>query len=197
MVVEQTVNTNLHDSTDEELLEQIQRGEQASLTALYDRHRSLAYALALRVVRDPQRAEDVVQDAFLSVWRKAASYALGRGSARTWLSSIVRNRAIDLVRASREQTLPDDRPLLGIVDPRPAVDDEVAVRFDGERIRAAILQLPDDQRQAINLAFYSGLSHSEISAETGIPLGTVKSRIRLGMQRLRSSLAGQGYGFAQ
>lgn len=193
-MVEQTVN--LQEIADEELIERIQRGEQASLTALYDRHRSLAYALALRVVRDPQRAEDVVQDAFLSVWRKAASYALGRGSVRTWLGSIVRNRAIDVVRASRERTLPDATSLLGIVDPRPAVDDEVAVRFDGERVRSAILRLPDDQRQAINLAFYGGLSHSEIADETGIPLGTVKSRIRLGMQRLRSTLAGQGYEFA-
>jgi RNA polymerase sigma-70 factor (ECF subfamily) len=190
MVVERSI-------TDEELVERIQRGEQAGLTALYDRHRSLAYALALRVVRDPQRAEDVVQDAFLSVWRKAASYALGRGSVRTWLSSIVRNRAIDVVRASRERTLPDEAPLLGIVDPRPAVDDEVAVRFDGERVRIAIQDLPDDQRLAIHLAFYGGLSHSEIAEETGIPLGTVKSRIRLGMLRLRTSLAGQGYGFAQ
>lgn len=193
-MVERTVD--LQEIADEELIERIQRGEQASLTALYDRHRSLAYALALRVVRDPQRAEDVVQDAFLSVWRKAASYALSRGSVRTWLGSIVRNRAIDVVRASRERTLPDAAPLLGIVDPRPAVDDEVAVRFDGERVRSAILGLPDDQRQAISLAFYSGLSHSEIADETGIPLGTVKSRIRLGMQRLRSTLAGQGYEFA-
>jgi RNA polymerase sigma-70 factor (ECF subfamily) len=195
MVVERS--EPIAEITDEELIERIQRGEQAGLTALYDRHRSLAYALALRVVRDPQRAEDVVQDAFLSVWRKAASYALGRGSVRTWLSSIVRNRAIDVVRASRERTLPDEAPLLGIVDPRPAVDDEVAVRFDGERVRIAIQDLPDDQRRAIHLAFYGGLSHSEIAEETGIPLGTVKSRIRLGMLRLRTSLAGQGYGFAQ
>jgi RNA polymerase sigma-70 factor (ECF subfamily) len=194
-MAEQTTDLGL--VTDEELLAWIQRGEQAGLTALYDRHRSLAYALALRVVNDPQRAEDVVQDAFLSVWRKAASYALGRGSVRTWLSSIVRNRAIDIVRASRERTLPDEAPLLAIVDPRPAVDDEVAARFDGEMVRTAILELPDDQRQAINLAFYSGLSHSEIADETGIPLGTVKSRIRLGMQRLRSSLSGQGYGYAR
>jgi RNA polymerase sigma-70 factor, ECF subfamily len=194
-MVEQEVDFSL--ATDEELLERIQRGEQAGLTALYDRHRSLAYALAIRVLNDPQRAEDVVQDAFLSVWRKAASYVFGRGTVRTWLSSIVRNRAIDIVRASRERTLADETPLLSIVDPGPAVDDEVAVRFDGEIVRSALLELPDDQRQAIDLAFYGGLSHSEIAEETGIPLGTVKSRIRLGIHRMRASLSGQGFGYAQ
>ena len=175
--------------TDEQLLAKVAAGDEPALTTLYERYRGLAFSLALRVVGDSARAEDVVQDAFLSVWRKAASYAPGRGSARTWLSSIVRNRAIDVVRATRERAVADDEELLlGIHDPSPAVFDQVAASIDGETTRAALRELPAEQRQAVAMAYFVGLSHSEIATHTGLPLGTVKSRVRLGVQRMRDSM---------
>jgi RNA polymerase sigma-70 factor (ECF subfamily) len=174
---------------DEELLRRIARREEAALDVLYTRYRALAFSVAVRVVGDGARAEDVVQDAFLSVWRKAGTYRPGRGSVRTWLSSIVRNRAIDIVRATRERTAHEDEELLlGIHDPAPAVFDQVAASLDGEMTRGALQQLPVEQRHAISLAFFEGLSHSEIASQTGLPLGTVKSRVRLGIQRMRESL---------
>jgi RNA polymerase sigma-70 factor (ECF subfamily) len=177
------------DPSDDELLRRIARREEAALDVLYTRYRALAFSVALRVVGDGARAEDVVQDAFLSVWRKAGTYRPGRGSVRTWLSSIVRNRAIDIVRATRERTVHEDEELLlGIHDPAPAVFDQVAASLDGEMTRDALQQLPVEQRHAIALAFFDGLSHSEIASQTGLPLGTVKSRVRLGIQRMRESL---------
>jgi RNA polymerase sigma-70 factor (ECF subfamily) len=178
--------------TDAQLLEGIAQRDESSLAALYDRYHLLAFSLALRVVNDRGRAEDVVQDAFLSVWRKAGSYVEGRGSVKTWLTSIVRNRAIDLVRAKRESDSDDEAVLLAIRDPRPSVIEQVTATLDRDVIRGAIGELPLEQRQAIAMAYFEGRSHSEISDATGLPLGTVKSRIRLGMHRLRGVLLEAG-----
>jgi RNA polymerase sigma-70 factor (ECF subfamily) len=178
--------------TDGELLDAIARGEEAGLATLYDRYHRLAFSLALRVVNDRGRAEDVVQDAFLSVWRKAAMYALGRGSVKTWLTSIVRNRAIDVIRARRESDADDDAVLLAIRDPSPSVLEQVAAGLERETVRAVIAQLPVEQRQAVAMAYFEGRSHSEIAEITGLPLGTVKSRIRLAMHRLRALLLDAG-----
>jgi RNA polymerase sigma-70 factor, ECF subfamily len=178
--------------SDAELLEGVARGDEASLATLYDRYHVLAFSLALRVVNDRGRAEDVVQDAFLSVWRKAGSYIQGRGSVKTWLASIVRNRAIDVVRARRESDGDDDAILLSLRDPRPSVVEQVTANLDRDVIRTVIAELPLEQRQAIAMAYFEGRSHSEIAEVTGLPLGTVKSRIRLGMYRLKSALVAAG-----
>lgn len=179
-------------STDAQLLERIAKRDESGLAALYDRYHLLSFSLALRVVNDRGRAEDVVQDAFLSVWRKAGSYIEGRGSVKTWLTSIVRNRAIDLVRARRESDSDDEAVLLALRDPRPSVIEQVTATLDRDVIRGAIGELPLEQRQAIAMAYFEGRSHSEISGATGLPLGTVKSRIRLGMHRLRGLLLEAG-----
>jgi RNA polymerase sigma-70 factor, ECF subfamily len=178
--------------TDAELLEGIAHRDEACLAALYDRYHVLAFSLALRVVRDRGRAEDVVQDAFLSVWRKGASYTMGRGSVKTWLTSIVRNRAIDLVRARRESDADDDAVLQALRDPRPSVVEQVTAALDRDTVRAVIGELSIEQRQAIVMAYFEGRSHSEIAEVTGLPLGTVKSRIRLAMHRLRALLIDAG-----
>lgn len=171
--------------TDHDLLAAVARRDEASLAALYDRYHLLAFSLALRVVNDRGRAEDVVQDAFLAVWRKAGTYAEGRGSVKTWLTSIVRNRAIDLVRARRESDRDDEATLLALRDQAPSVLEQVTARLDREQLRALVDRLPLEQRRTIAMAYFEGLSQSEIANATGIPLGTVKSRVRLGMHRLR------------
>ena len=181
-----------NEHTDTQLLEGIAQGDEASLAVLYDRYHLLSFSLALRVVNDRGRAEDVVQDAFLSVWRKAGSYVAGRGSVKTWLTSIVRNRAIDLVRARRESDGDDEAVLLALRDPRPGVVEQVTASLDRQTIRTAIAELPLEQRQAIAMAYFEGLSHSEIADATGLALGTVKSRIRLGMHRLKGLLLDAG-----
>ncbi len=179
-----------NEPTDGQLLAGVARRDEASLAALYDRYHILAFSLALRVVNDRGRAEDVVQDAFLSVWRKAGSYVEGRGSVKTWLTSIVRNRAIDLVRARRESDADDEAVLLALRDTSPGVVEQVTASLDRQTVRDAIVQLPLEQRQAITMAYFEGRSHSEIAEVTGLPLGTVKSRIRLAMHRLQATLVG-------
>ena len=174
--------------TDAELIDAIARHDDTALAALYDRYDLLAFSIALKVVNDRARAEDVVKDAFLSVWRRAGTYAEGRGSVRTWLACIVRNRAIDIVRGRRETTADDEAILHSLRDPAPAVADQVAARMDRRFVQSAVSELPLDQRSAIVMAYFEGRSHSEIAEATGLPLGTVKSRIRLAMQRLRSVL---------
>jgi RNA polymerase sigma-70 factor, ECF subfamily len=180
----------ISEPSDEQLMARIAARDELALGILHDRYRTLAFSVALRVVGDPARAEDVVQDAFLSVWRRAGSYAPGRGSAKTWLSSVVRNRAIDVVRATREHAVEDqDQVLLSLHDTAPGVHDQVAASLDGAETRRALGELPEEQRQAIAMAYFAGLSHTEIADRTGLPLGTVKSRVRLGIQRMRQSLA--------
>jgi RNA polymerase sigma-70 factor, ECF subfamily len=169
-------------------------GDAAALDLLYVRFRPAAFATAYAVLRDPATAEDVVHDAFLSVWRNAASYRRERGAARAWLLTIVRNAAIDHLRSRRflVQLQPTDE-----IDryERPGRDriaedvaSTVAATTDAHRVRAAVRTLPAAQRDAVELAFFAGLTHGEIAARTGLPLGTVKGRLRLGLRRLRKDL---------
>lgn len=181
------------DRSEAELMRQVAAGEIGGLEALYDRYHAMAYALALRITTETGMAEDVVQDSFLGVWRNAGRYAETRGSVRGWLLAIVRHRAIDAMRRQRasialgeepEEALPPNLTL-------PDIWPEVAGRLDGERVREAIRTLPPAQRDAIELAYFDGLTQREIADRTGAPLGTVKSRMRLGLLSLREQLVGE------
>jgi len=178
--------------TEVSLMEGVAAGDEACLAALYDRHHLVALRVAIRILHDRGRAEDVVQEAFLSVWRKGGSYAPARGTVKSWILGIVRNRAIDMLRAQRESNADDEATLLSLHDSGPSVPDQVATRLDGDTVRAAMNRLPPLQRQAIAGAYFEGRSHSEIAETTGLPLGTVHGRIRLGMRRLRAYLMAAG-----
>ena len=175
---------------DEVLVARLLQRDAAAFAALYDRHSRMAFGLAYRMLNDPSAAEDVVQEAFLSLWRQAASFQPGRSSFRTWLLSIVHHRAIDRLRRAQHREV-SDAALEGLPD-RPDetidIEHEVAASIESEQIRAAVGTLPPDQRRAIELAYFGGHSHSEIARLLGIPVGTVKGRLRMGLQKLRTSL---------
>jgi RNA polymerase sigma-70 factor (ECF subfamily) len=176
--------------SDEALVALVARGEEWALTELYDRHGRLAYGLALRVVRDPALAEDAVQDAFIGVWRSAGRFVPERSKASTWLLTLVHRRAVDLVRREerrRAEPLPDEIPT------RPGqlgepTEEAAWLRYERERVQAALATLPDTQREAIELAYYGGYSQSELAERLGVPLGTIKSRMFSGLARLRELL---------
>jgi len=174
--------------TDENLVMALAGRDADALAELYDRYGRLAFSLAVRIVGSPETAEEIVQEAFLSVWRGAATYQTGRGAVRTWLLSITHHRAIDAVRrrASRVQTAPiDDRAqFVGEHD----VWLDVSRTLAKEDVRSALARLPDEQRESIELAYLGGFSYPEIAAKLNVPLGTVKSRMRLGLQKLRGLL---------
>jgi RNA polymerase sigma-70 factor, ECF subfamily len=172
--------------SDEELLAAIARGDERALGELYDRFGGVAYRLALRVLRDPALAQDAVQDAFLAAWRTAVAFDPARGKASTWLLTLVHRRAVDLVRREdRRRAEPlDEAP----VAPGDAVDESVEVREERRRVQAALARLPPDQREALELAYYGGLSQSEVAERLGVPLGTVKSRMFTGLSKLRDLL---------
>lgn len=177
--------------TDEELIADLGRGDADALGLLYDRYRRLAMAVAYRILGDATAAEDCLQDAFLQVWRNNASFHPERGSVKSWLLTIVRNAAIDRHRG-REGRARQDRPI-DEVEYLLGEDDDPFARaaesMQAEQIQAAILTLPDEQREAIILAFFNGLTHQEIAERMGVPLGTVKGRMRLGLKKLRQQLA--------
>jgi RNA polymerase sigma-70 factor (ECF subfamily) len=176
--------------TDEELLAAISRGDEQALASLYDRYGRIAYGLALRILRDPALAQDAVQDAFLSAWRTAVSFDAARGNARTWLLTLVHRRAVDLVR--REERRRGD-PLADVPAASGDATEEAAeVRDERRRVQAALAQLSADQREALELAYYGGLSQSELAERLGVPLGTVKSRMFAGLARLRDLLGETG-----
>jgi RNA polymerase sigma-70 factor (ECF subfamily) len=178
---------------DEQLLAGLVDGRLDALDRLYDRYRTMAYSIALRITSDATLAEDVVQDAFLGAWRNAARYEVGRGSVKTWLLSIVHHRAIDAVRRRRPTT---ELPESGEDGPAPAeltlpdIWPEVAAGIDRETVRRALATLSDVQREAIELAYFGGLTQVEIAERTNTPLGTVKSRIRLGLLGMRRAIVG-------
>jgi RNA polymerase sigma-70 factor (ECF subfamily) len=183
------------DDADREDLALVTAGQLDALQELYDRYRTMAYSIALRITRDASLAEDVVQDAFLGVWRNAARYVEGRGSVKTWVLSIVHHRAVDAVRRRRPTTeLPDREDVPPPALTLPDIWQDVAAGLDRAEIAAAMATLSDVQREAIELAYWAGLTQHEIAERTGAPLGTVKSRVRLGLLSLRRALVGDGDG---
>ena len=177
------------DEADRAALLRIADGELAALEDLYDRYKTMAYSIAYRITNDATLAEDVVQDAFLGAWRNAARYIEGRGSVKTWLLSIVHHRAIDAIRRRRPTTeLPELETVLPAALTMPDVWAEVSASLDAETVRGALAGISDVQREALELAYFSGLTQIEIAERTGTPLGTVKSRMRLGLLAMRRSL---------
>ena len=175
-----------------ELMRQVAAGEIGGLETLYDRYHSMAYALALRITTETGLAEDVVQDSFLGVWRNASRYAQDKGSVRGWLLAIVRHRAIDAMRRQRASVVIGEEAdeAVPAALTLPDIWPEVAGRLDAEQIRQAMTSLPPAQRDVIELAYFDGLTQREIAERTHAPLGTVKSRIRLGLATLRDQLVG-------
>ena len=182
-------------ASDDRVLTLLAEARPEAMEALYDRYGGLAYSLAYRVLQDAAAAEDVVQEAFLSIWRRSDSYRPERGSLRTWLCSIVQHRALDRLRgrAGRART---DVPLEGAHGSASVPDmwETVSLEIERDHVRTALVELPADQRQTIELAYYGGYSQSEISGLLGVPLGTVKGRTRAALRRLRAVLEGQGLG---
>jgi RNA polymerase sigma-70 factor, ECF subfamily len=187
MPASSSVDADLHAAT---LIDRVARGDSDALVSLYDLYGRLAFSLAYRVLQDPSAAEEVVQDAFERVWNNAARFDVSRGKVRSWLMSIVHNRSIDVVRSRqrRQETPLDDAP----VDQQysePDVSVAVLQTLTGEEVRRAVQLLPTEQRQTIELAYFRGLTQHEIAAQTVTPLGTVKSRMRLGLRHLYSLLS--------
>ena len=191
---------DIRDLADEEVMQLVQGGNPRAFELLYDRHGSAAFSLAYRMVGNRGAAEDIVQEAFLSIWRSRLRYDQARGSVRTWVLGIVHNRAIDSLRRSvvhdrRRETIE------GIEERQEAperTEVEVARREEARSIRSALDKLPDEQRKTIELAYFGGFSHSQIAELLEEPIGTVKGRMRLGLDKMRRQLS-EGYaagGFA-
>jgi RNA polymerase sigma-70 factor, ECF subfamily len=176
---------------DARLADRIRSGDAEALGELYDRHASIALATALRVVGERDEAEDVVHDAFVAVWRKIDRFDAERGSLRGWLITVVRNRAIDRVRARRTTVDVDDadeRSLLR-TGPNPTMDDAFGRAAAGD-LRTALAGLPAEQRRAVELAYFEGYTYREVAELTGVPAGTANGRLRLALGKLRDSLSG-------
>jgi RNA polymerase sigma-70 factor (ECF subfamily) len=183
------------DLSDDQLLAALAQSELRALDALYDRYARPAYSLAYRIVGERGAAEDVVQDAFLSAWRQAKSFKRERGSPRTWFMSIVHHRAIDRLRASASSA--DTIPLDDLPDAptdAPGVWQQVWTSLRGDIVRRALELLPPEQKKSIELAYFSGYTQTEIAELMGVPLGTVKGRMRMGLQKLRAALEGPEMG---
>jgi RNA polymerase sigma-70 factor (ECF subfamily) len=177
---------------DEDLMPLVGRGDPLAFEVFYDRHAGAAYSLSYRIVGSRGAAEDVTQEALLSIWRSGARYDRARGSVRAWTLGIVRNRAIDLLRkeAGRSPQLASDGEKLLERSPAEELTDTEALRRETAReVRGALEELPVDQSRVIRLAYYGGFSHTEIAEMLNEPLGTVKGRMRLGMDKIRATLA--------
>ena len=166
-------------------------GDQTALGEFYDRHGRAVYSLAFRILRDQRDAEEVVQDVFAQAWRESARYNMRRGSVMAWLMTLTRSRAVDRLRGrrSRPESAPGADPRTEITDAAALADEQLAWSVRADLVRAALDALPVLQRVAIELAFYEGLTHAEIAARLEEPLGTVKTRIRQGLLKLRERLA--------
>jgi RNA polymerase sigma-70 factor (ECF subfamily) len=175
---------------DEDLVLGIHRGDAAAFEVVFDRHSDAAFSLAYRMCGRRATAEDIVQEAFLSLWRGGARYDRTRGSVRSWVLGVVHHRAVDLFRRDATRTardVSDDAALEGQPAPGTPAGD-IARRDDAVAVRVALSELPDDQRHVIVLAYFGGYSHTEIATMLELPTGTVKGRMRLGMTKLRLSL---------
>lgn len=180
----------LRDLADEELIALARERDADAFEVIFDRHGGPAYSLAYRMCGERELAEDVVQETFVAVWRGIGNYQPERGSLRNWLLTAVRNRMIDAFRtraAKQSSDVPDDDLTARLAGPSDTYA-EVAALADAAAVRAALADLPEDQRTVIELAFFAGLSHSEIAAQLHLPAGTVKGRMRLGLTKLSLTL---------
>jgi RNA polymerase sigma-70 factor, ECF subfamily len=179
------------DDADRAVLEAIAGGDHGAIAVLYERYKTMAYGLALRITGDASLADDVVQEAFVGAWRNAGRYATERGSVKTWLLAIVHHRAIDTVRRRRPTSeLPEHEEAPPPSLTLPDVWSEVAGRLDRVEILNALATLSNVQREALELGYFSGLTQQEIAVRTNTPLGTVKSRMRLGLLQMRRAMLG-------
>jgi RNA polymerase sigma-70 factor, ECF subfamily len=182
---------NVEKLADEDLMPLVAERDPRALEALYDRHGGPAYSLAHRIMGERQAAEDVTQEAFVSIWKARAGYNPARGSVRSWVLAIVRNRAIDALRRSSTRAprldFDDDGVLAAQPDPR-RTEGEAIRREDARQLRGALQELPHEQSQVIGLAYYGGFTHSEIAELLEVPLGTIKGRMRLGLGKMRESM---------
>lgn len=181
---------NLSQASDQVLATLVARRVEAALCAIYDRYGALVYAIALRVTGDRQTAEEVVQDVFQCVWQTAATYRAELGNFTPWLSGIARHRAIDAIRSKRERARTREQNIeqMVIPDPSSGPEAEAGRALLRDAVRSALSELPQSQRQAVELAYYGGLTRVEIADRLGEPVGTVKTRLRLGLLKLRDAL---------
>jgi RNA polymerase sigma-70 factor (ECF subfamily) len=186
------VAADLEEARDRDLLRRIGSADEEAFRELFRRYSPNALALARRVVRQPFIAEEIVQEAFLAAWRNAEGYREGRGSVRSWLMTMVHHRAVDAVRREESQRRRAEdaqaSDVLAVEDPADAVVAQLGLPEERRAVRAALADLPAEQRQVIELMYFDGLSQSKVSERLRLPLGTVKSRTLLGMRRLRSAL---------
>ncbi len=175
---------------DEELMQLVYRSKADAFEVIYDRHADAAFSLAFRICSQRALAEDVVQEAFLSLWRSRTRYDRNRGSVRTWLLGIVHNRAIDALRrrAVRDRGLVHEEGIEERVPAPDRTDLDVARREEAREIRSALGELPDEQSQVIELAYFAGMTHVQIAAKLEMPVGTIKGRMRLGLAKMRMAL---------
>jgi RNA polymerase sigma-70 factor (ECF subfamily) len=178
---------------DRDLMVRVVGGEISAFEAIYDRHSAQVFALAMRVTGRHRAAEEATQDVFLGLWRRAAGYDPDRGTLRTWLLAMVRNRSIDWLRreARYDRVVEIDDVLAERLESAGRTDLEVVTREESRHARQLLLGLPAEQRQVIELAYFRGLTHTEIAVRLDIPLGTVKGRQRLGLAKLRQKLGGR------
>ena len=164
----------------------VNEGDAQAFAALYDRHGRVAYSLAYRMMGEKQEAEDLVQDAFIKVWRSAGGYRVGRGSVRTWILSIVHNRGIDQLRSRARRRRAQDKVETSAPTSEPSeAFDKTWRNSRREQVREALNTLPREQLQVLELAYFSGYTHVEIAERLELPLGTVKGRMRLGLKKIR------------
>src|SRR4051794_2372170 len=182
---------------DEDLMSLAGSGDAGAFAGLYDRHSRAAYSLAYRMMGERQAAEDLVQEAFLQVWRAARSYRAERGSVRTWILSIAHNRGIDQLRSTASRRRTQEK-----VEPSPTSQPSEAFaetwrNLQREQVREALRSLPPEQLKVLELAYYSGYTHMEIAKLLDLPLGTVKGRMRLGLQKIREYFGSRGMAVPQ
>lgn len=171
------------------LLERVANGDQAAFGELYDLLSPRVFGLILRVLVDRSQSEEVLQEVFLEIWQSAAKFAPNKGQGRSWILTIAHRRAVDRVRSAQASTNRDVRAGLRDLDvDHDSVAEQVEMRIEGERVARALASLPDAQREALTLAYYGGYSQSEIAALVGSPLGTIKTRMRDGLSRLRNEM---------
>ncbi|HEX9075184.1 MAG TPA: sigma-70 family RNA polymerase sigma factor [Anaerolineae bacterium] len=185
---------NYSELDDEEVLSHLQGGESWAMSVLYDRYARLVFSLALRVLNDRESSEEVVQEVFVKIWRRAAEYRPERGKFSSWLSGIAHNHAIDEFRRRRVRPMAsgdDETAAAEIVDGGPVPFDRAVQSIEHQQITEALACIPTEQRIPIELAYFEGLTQQEIAGRLGQPLGTIKTRMRLGMQKLKSLLQEQ------